>query len=214
MGLLIRAYKRDTYQISGPSWLDSEAYDIAVSIPAGTTKEQYRQMLQNLLIERFHMVLHHESRDLPSYELLVAKRGPKLKETTVVETAKPSSESGPLKTDENGFPILDRPTVAMRMTSGPKGPSAHLTAKAQPLSVLASMLSGQMHAPVDDKTALAGKYDFTLEFVPEGFAPSSDDSGAPLMAAIQEQLGLKLEAKKVPTDVLVIDKADKVPTAN
>jgi uncharacterized protein (TIGR03435 family) len=214
MGLLIRAYRLDTFQIAGPSWLDSEAYDITVSIPAGTTKEQYRQMLQNLLIERFHMVLHHETRDLPSYELVVAKRGSKLKETTLVEGAQPAAPPGPFKTDADGFPVLDRATIAMRMTAGPKGPSAHLSAKAQPVSALAGMLRGQVRAPVVDKTGLTGKYDFTLEYAPQGFATAGDDAAPPLEAAIQEQLGLKLEAKKVPTDVIVIDKADKVPTAN
>jgi uncharacterized protein (TIGR03435 family) len=72
--------------ISGPNWIDSEKYDVEVKIPPGTTKEQYQKMFQNLLTERFKLMLHHETRVLPAYELVVAKDGPKFKESAPAES--------------------------------------------------------------------------------------------------------------------------------
>ena len=71
--LLVRAYGVDFEQISGPSWIDSVQYTVIANVPAGTTKEQLRLMLQRLLRERFHLALHYEVKDFPAYELVVAK---------------------------------------------------------------------------------------------------------------------------------------------
>jgi len=79
--LLARAYGVQDYQISGPGWLESERYDIVAKVPEGATKEQFQAMLQNLLAERFKLTLHHETKELPQYALVVAKNGPKLKES-------------------------------------------------------------------------------------------------------------------------------------
>src|SRR5262249_3697028 len=78
--VLMTAYDVKDYQISGPGWLGSERYDIIAKVPPGTTKEQLRLMLQNLLAERFQVSLHHESKELPMFALVVAKGGPKMKE--------------------------------------------------------------------------------------------------------------------------------------
>src|SRR5579862_9137335 len=78
--LLMVAYRVDENQISGPGWLDSQRYAIVAKVPAGSTREQLLVMLQNLLAERFHLALHHEMKDFPAYELVIAKGGLKLKE--------------------------------------------------------------------------------------------------------------------------------------
>jgi uncharacterized protein (TIGR03435 family) len=236
MNLLIRAYDVQPFQVTGPSWLDAERYDVVAKVPPGTTKEQFRTMLQNLLAERFHVALHHESKEVQGYELVAGKNGPKLKPSedvvdSSVPAGPPPGPPGPPKTDARGFPQLERPGLIMMMRIVDKAPIAHLTARAQPLSALVQMLSNQLHRPVVDKTGLTGKYDFTLEFTPEGGgfgpgpggppAPSAQgpldalvNSGPTMQSAVQEQLGLKLEPKKAPLDMLIVDRADKVPTEN
>lgn len=129
----------------------------------------------------------------------------------------------------------------MMMTMSPNGPMARMVGKAQTLSQLAAMLGNQLNHPVIDKTGLTATYDFVLEFAPDfrgggmpggvvlgpgplpGPPPGGDASqtpspsepnGASLVAALQQQLGLRLVSNKAPLDVLVIDKAEKVPTEN
>lgn len=152
----------------------------------------------------------------------------------------PSGVGGfePPKLDKNGIPQLNAPGLIMMMTMGPSGPTARMVGKAQTTERLADMLGNQMNQPVVDKTGLTGKYDFVLEFAPEmngrmmppGLPPggppapppgndtaplnASEPNGATLTTALQQQLGLKLVGTKSPLDVLVIDKAEKVPTEN
>jgi uncharacterized protein (TIGR03435 family) len=147
---------------------------------------------------------------------------------------------GPPKLDKNGFPQLPGPGIIMMMTMGPNGPNSRMVGRAQTLEQLANILGNQLNRPVVDKTGLTGKYDFTLEFAPEpgsipappggmgrgpeiprggGDGPSqipgaNDPSGLTLVGALQQQLGLRLQPAKAPLDVLVIDRADKVPTEN
>src|SRR5262249_33875225 len=96
-------------QIRGPGWLDTEKYDVAANVPPGTTKAECQQMLQNLLIERFRMVVHHETKMLSVYELVVAKNGSKLKESAVNASNLDTSPAGTLtkiEKDGDGFPLL------------------------------------------------------------------------------------------------------------
>lgn len=245
MGLLTRAYNVRNYQVTGPSWLDSERYEITAKVPPGATKEQANIMLQNLLAERFHLTLHHETKEFTGYELVVGKNGSKLKETSpedaAIDQSLPSAPfaNGPPKPDANGFIPLDRPGMVTMMRMSQKGGmAAHMTARAQPLSRFLDTLGNELKRPVVDKTGLTGKYDFTLEYAPENSgmvmmngapppppppgagqvqaqaAEASDDLEPNLMTAIQQQLGLRLDSKKIQLDVLIIDHADKVPTDN
>lgn len=219
--LLITAYSVEGYQISGPDWLGTERYDVAVTLPSGATKEQVNVMWQNLIAERFGVVLHHESKEFQVEELVIAKNGPKLKESTEDPNATPPDGPPVLKNGELVGPGL----VTTIMMGGPR-PTAHSVAKAQPLSKLTTMLGNTLHRPVLDKTGLTGKYDFTLDFMPDlpGVAPLSpppanpandaSEPGPDLTAAVQQQLGLRLVVSKAKLDVLVIDKAQKVPTEN
>lgn len=242
--LLINAYDVQRYQVIGPDWLDSERYDVMAKVPQGATKEQARVMLQNLLAERFKMKLHHESREMKLDELVVGKNGPKLKASTDDPKAAaepPQGPPSPPKMDKNGAPQLDRPGMITMIRPGQGGAfAAHLTARGQPMSSLVRMLSNELRHPVSDKTGLTGIYDFNLDFAPEnmpglmmpmgppgGGPPGGAAGGAPggvadaaseplltLPAAVQQQLGLRLESKKGPVDVLVIDSAEKTPTEN
>ena len=237
--LLYTAFAVRPDQISGPDWLDSEVFDIAAKIAAGTTKEQANAMLQNLLIERFKITFHLTTRDLPGYELTVAKNGAKLKEVPEAAPSPDATSPKPEKRfqvdlDAKGFPIIPEGRsgiVAMRNKDGLNRMTCHACSIAELISRITVDLAVPMGSPVSpyamagrvvDKTELNGKYDFHLEYsgglVGAALQPLSVDdqavSGPDLFTALEKQLGLRLEKTKVPLDVLVIDHADRVPTEN
>ena len=174
-------------------------------------------MLQRLLADRFHLALHRETKELQGYELVRSKNEPKLKHSTedgpnVVPTEAP-------KTDAKGFPQLSAPGLVLMEGLRGKAVVSFLTARAQPIAALTELLSNEFRLPVTDMTGLTGKFDFTLEFAPQapGALPpenAPEESAANLVNAVPEQLGLKLEAKKIPVDMLIVDRADKIPTEN
>jgi uncharacterized protein (TIGR03435 family) len=171
--LLTTAYNVKNYQISGPSWLDSERFDITATMPPNTTKEQFQIMLQNLLADRFQMSVHREKKELPMYSLVVTKAG-KLKESTTT-TAPPDADAGPPlpppglpKIGSDGFPVMpaamtSRPGLFMMMMPG----RARFLAVAQSMEDLANRLSNHLNRPVVDNTGLTAKYDFTLTYAPD-----------------------------------------------
>jgi bla regulator protein blaR1 len=229
--LIKSAYGVEDNQISGePGWVKSDRYDIEAKMDGATAqalgkldRDQRRvvaeKMLQALLADRFKLVIHRETKELPVYALLVAKNGPKL------------HESKPGETYPNGMKGIDgRPAGAgMMMMRGNGGP---LTGQGIPIANLAHILSMQLGRTVIDKTGLTGKYDFTLQWTPDesqgpmmggpgpgpggqgpGGAPPPDTSGPSIFTAIQEQLGLKLESEKGPVEIIVIDHVEK-PSEN
>jgi uncharacterized protein (TIGR03435 family) len=177
----------------GPDWLDSELYDlVAKAESADANPEQIKVMLQALLADRFKLAVHRETKELPVYTLVVAKNGSKLQEakaerTNVTNTA----EAGRI---QMGF-------------------------QKHSLAVLVNFLANMLGSPVLDKTGLTGVYDFKLEWAPDlprrpnGDAPMLNgvpvESGPDIFAALQEQLGLRLERKKGPAEVLIVDHAEK-----
>jgi uncharacterized protein (TIGR03435 family) len=247
--LLTTAYGLKRYQINGPNWLNSDRFDIVAKIPAETTKEQYKLMLQNLLAERFKLILHHETKELPTYALVVGKGGPKMKlsEEEPSAASKEAAASSPPppppppspglpdrpRMDADGFPVLPpgmrKVTVNMMNTKTGRN---RMLASHESMTHLAEMLSNQLGRPVMDETGLKGLYDFTLEYAPgesmgpmgsappppggeNGAATTTGSPDAPdLFSAIQAQIGLKLQPKKGPVDLLVIDRLEKVPTEN
>jgi uncharacterized protein (TIGR03435 family) len=174
------------YELSGPAWLDTEKFDIAAAFPMETSRERVREMLQTLLAERFSLKMHRENIKLPSYALVVAKRGPKL---TAASTA------------SDGAFIFG---------------ADHVTVRAFSISGLADRLSGpvfKLDRPVVDMTGIKGVYDFTLNWAPDD-ASVDGRSGASIFTALQEQLGLRLKAQKIAFRILVVDHADRVPANN
>jgi uncharacterized protein (TIGR03435 family) len=221
--LLVRAYAlvdRDQ-QVSGPAWIDSEHYDLAVTMPASTTEAQFQQMLRNLLAERFKLVVHHDSKMLPVYELVVGRNGHKLKES--VET--PKTDAPPAgtfdKKDKDGFYITPPGYGGVAMNMGP-GPSGEVTQNwifgRQTMTQFAGFLKGTVGRNVIDKTGLAGPYDFRLYYEPQRAGTAADTiPDVPRLTvfdAVQQQLGLRLADAKAPFDLVVVDSGDKVPTEN
>lgn len=212
----------DWDQFSGPDWLASEYYYIDAKVPPGTTKEQLRLMWQSLLAERFHLRTHLATKEFTVYELSVAKGGSKLRR----------SGEGPAK-QEPGFPV---PAAGSRHGMSMVPPrnvrqtfrSFSMAEFIQMLAWTVSAESSQVYpgymtlGKVVDKTGLDGTYDFTLEFAgrfqsgayPAPLPDGQLDTAPDLFTALQQQLGLKLEEKKAPLNVLVVDHVDRVPTEN
>ena len=181
------AYDLKDYEISGPDWIKNDnRYDIIANAP-GASENQMRLMLQTLLIDRFQMKVHRETKNLDVYALLPGKGSPKVKVATPDE-----------------------------QTSLGAAPGSGAMFTKQPISRLTFMLTRRMDRPVIDLTGLKGLYDFTLDLSGLGFNgnPPQDTSAPSIFTTVQENLGLRLEAQKAPIQMLIVDHAEKVPTAN
>lgn len=192
------AWNVKDFQVSGASgWMDSERYDIDAVAAEPFKKDEYREMLKALLADRFGLVIHSETQDKQGYALVVAKNGSKLR-----------------------TPVED-PSIHFSRT-----PSGDTTLKAPNVTMaqLASALSMQLSAIVVDKTGIDGRFDASFQWTPDqpmrlksgdpAPAPPPDATPGPsIFTAIQERLGLRLESRKVPTEVIVIDHANR-PSEN
>ncbi len=199
--LISYSYGMQAKQIlNEPSWASTDKFDIEgqPDLPGRPTPEQSRSMIRKLLAERFKLTIHRDKKELSVYALEPARSGPKLTK----------SEGAPNGPRNLFFRDLGRLTVH----------NAAMTDFSQ------MMQSAVLDRPVIDRTGLTGRYDFTLNWTPDEsqfggmgmkVPPPSDAADAPpaLYTAIQEQLGLRLEATKAPADVIVIDKVEK-PTEN
>jgi uncharacterized protein (TIGR03435 family) len=212
--LLARAYKVKPGEISGPGWLGSERYTIEAKLPPGTDEGRLRLMLQKLLTERFQITLHREVKDTPVYRLKVAKNGPKLKPATELPHYQNQDEERAAmrqQVEENLAKAIAAREVNARL--GIRGPSRSFGLARATTERFAGVLSGNLDRPVKDMTQLEGEYSFHLEWTPDS-GMHDDASGVSIFTAIQEQLGLRLEAGNEPIELLVIDKAEKAPTSN
>jgi uncharacterized protein (TIGR03435 family) len=173
------------FQISGPALIDDEKYEIGARTAAPATPGELRLMLRNLLEERFKLGLHRESKDVPVYALAPARKGPKLH---------------PAASEESGWSKLP-------------GGGLRLSFRRSTVAQLAEFLSTLIFVdrPVVDASGLAAAYDFTLDL--REVADSADAARPSLGTLLEEQLGLKLEARKAPFTVLVVDRVE-LPTAN
>jgi uncharacterized protein (TIGR03435 family) len=227
--LITRAYNVQNFQIvGGPDWLTSERYDITAKAPEGSTSPgQSNLMLQSLLADRFKLVLHRETRQLPVYFLVKARDdgrlGPALAPAAVDCSAGRGRAGGgpppPTAPPPGGGPAPVAPAPGgCRFMFAP----GRLTVAGQPIDAVANALGAQLGRPVIDKTGLAGAYDFELTFTPEGRGmpvgppppgapelPPIDPNAPSIFTALQEQLGLKLESGRGPVEVLVIDSAQR-----
>ena len=202
--LLTRAYQVRYIQFEGPSWLTSAQFDITAKVPPGATKEQFNLMLQDFLMQRFHVTLHHETKSFSAYNLVVEKRGVKLKQSDpeVSRYAKLASQNplAGLLGMKNYGGIIPRPGGFLINGGG------------LPIGNLASIVESVINVPVLDKTGLTGFYDFEIEFAADDAAGSS--ALPSIFTALENEAGLKLEAVKAPFDVIVIDHIDMTPDEN
>jgi len=201
--LIALAYQVRPSEISGgPAWIVSDKYDVnGKAADSNVNADQSRFMLQRMLEDRFKLMVHRETKEMPVYVLLPAKNGLKVqaaKEGSCVESSNsPRTSTSP--------PICGS---IILMTNGIAG-------RKMSMAQLANSLSGIVGPPVIDKTGYAGYFDFQLEFsreltaVQANVATPADTSEPSIFTALQEQLGMKLEATKGPVEVLVIDRAER-----
>ena len=178
-------------QIEAPAWMDSATFDVVVNVPPGATRDQANLMLQNLLADRFQLKVHRSTRELPIYALVVAKNGPKLQVS--VDDPNAPKPRGTLWSGGRKKFEFDKWTMAK----------------------FAEALESDVDRPVVDMTGLKGTYDIRLEFAETRPGFGAPDPQAPeLFTALTEQLGLRLESRRGPVAVLVVDSALRQPTEN
>jgi uncharacterized protein (TIGR03435 family) len=187
--LIAKAYDVRPDQIDGPEFLDTERFDVVAKSETVPNTSQFLEMMQALLADRFKLTLHRESREGRAYALVVAKGGIKIK---------------PVEPDGNSS------------TNNRRG---ELEAKGVSMARFAETLS-RLGLTVVDQTGVEGVFDFKLSYDPSSTRPTTDasdatgDAGPSIFTALQEQLGLKLESRKVPIEYLVIDHIERVPAEN
>ena len=215
MMLLLQSYRIPDYRIVGvPAWARSARYDILAKADGDPPPEQMQQMARSLLAQRFRLSAHMETRDQDGFALVPARRdgglGPQLLRSSIDCAARSAAQ-------RRGQPLPPPPPAA---NGGPvctarTGPGT-LTSGAMTMELLALSLSLAMGRPVVDKTGLAGDYEFALTYAPESRpragiddTTARPDDAASIFTAVQEQLGLKLEAQRNPADFLVVDRLER-----
>jgi uncharacterized protein (TIGR03435 family) len=221
--LIVIGWRIQPFQISGgPGWLDSAHYDISAKSENSFKQGELPLMIQSLLADRFQLTIHHETKELPIYALVMARKdgklGPGLTESkeggcTPRDLSKPPPPLEPGKP-----PALGCGNMMMQPRL--------LRAVSVPVAQVIPMLSRFLGRPVVDKTGLTAKFDIRLEWTPDEIQlaqlqlppdapkpPPSEIAGPSIFTAIQQQLGLKLESQKGPVEIIVIDRVER-PSEN
>jgi uncharacterized protein (TIGR03435 family) len=182
------AYHLQAVQVVGPAWLDSSRYDIVAKASGETAPEQLRRMTQTLLAQRFQLTFHRDTREMPAYVVTVAKGGHKMK---------PSVGEGEMQIKPTGKGL----TVGF----------THVT-----LAQFAEFAASPLQGVVVDQTGLQGAWDFTLD--PSSFMMTQpadrEDAINMIIQALNEQLGIKIDQKKVSAEIFIVDRAEKIPVEN
>ncbi len=180
--LISMAYGMPEFRIfGGPSWIQSDHYDIQAKASAPAGLEEMQKLVQSILVDRFKLSLRREEREMGTLELIVAKGGPKL------DAPKPGGRNNA----RDGV----------------------ITATNAPIEFIASMLTQQQGKTVVNKTGIEGRFSYELKWTPDGKGTGAEADTVSLFTAIQEQLGLKLEARKQPIAVIVVERVYR-PTDN
>ena len=214
--------------IGAPSWIDADRYDIEATVKCSGSApppEQLQLMIRSMLEDRFQLKAHMETRELPIYNLVVTRDGPKLKQSedqTPLALPAPLQACSPVNTPQGPQPPPPAAPGSLprgRLAIIPNPNGLTVVQGTVPIANLAEALEIQVGRPVIDKTDIKGLYDFKFTFSPEGLkgtplgaVPPAVDPGPSLFSVIQE-FGLRLESTKGPVGVLVVDSVQK-PTAN
>jgi uncharacterized protein (TIGR03435 family) len=182
------AYRMQAIQVIGPSWMDTDRYDLAARAAGPASNDDLRKMMQTLLADRFKLEYHTESKVLPAYVITVAKTGHKLKQ---------SEGEGEMKVE----PARGKLGVSF----------SHMT-----LAQLVEFTSSELQAVVVDETGLKGSWDFTLDMSRFASAPisSRDEAIDVIIQTVNDQLGIKIDEKKATAEMLIVDHADRAPIQN
>jgi uncharacterized protein (TIGR03435 family) len=229
------------YQVAGPEWMKTDRWDILAKLPEGASKDQVPEMLQALLADRFKLRVHKETRVQRVLALVVDKPSPLLKEAGPPADAFPADAKGrELASTSQGqvresadfrtLTLFGGSLGPVRVTMlGDEGREVRVELNVT-MALLAEMLSSVAERPVVDMTGLVGRYQAPLEMpegdqkailrfgmgfgkMPEADGPSADRPGDSIFGALKK-LGLKLEPRSAPLQMLVVDALEKTPTAN
>ena len=185
MDMVTDAFRVQAREVVGPDWLNSVRYDILAKLPEGAKEEQIPEMLQSLLVERFGLKMHEESKEMSMYALTVGKAGSKMKKAEEVGGTSTNSTNG----------------------------RVHMTAKTT-MDNFAKSLSGRLDRPVVDQTGLEGAWELQLDYLADGAENAAADALPSIYTAVQDQLGLKLNPAKGPVRMVVVDHIDRAPAEN
>jgi uncharacterized protein (TIGR03435 family) len=227
---LAMAYQVKGYQITGPDWIASDRFDLSAKLPAGATSDQIPAMLQSFFEDRFQLKLHREKKDLPVYALVV-KPPLKLQESAPDAAGAPPTQNGSRNVSASGSAA----GVSVDLGNGSYYTFADgkFEIKRVTMDTLARQLERYVDRPIIDVTGLKGTYDLRLNVTqedyqtmliraavnsgvvlpPQALQVLDNGSIASLMDGLQ-QLGLKMDARKAPLDMLVVDRISKSPTEN
>jgi uncharacterized protein (TIGR03435 family) len=223
------AYQVKAHQVSAPTWTTTERYDIQAKLPESGTRGQVPAMLQTLLAERFQMKIHRETREFTVLALVEAKGGHKLKPSAAdaEPTAAAPQIKGGISVSPDGTQTRSGVGGDSRVTPGPGG-AEHIETKKMSMKSLAEFLNRYCERPVVDMTGVAGLFDAEFDVSGEELRTAARAHGAvirtpteeasepsgPTLKSSLDKLGLRLETRKAPAEVIVIDSAEKVPTEN
>jgi uncharacterized protein (TIGR03435 family) len=225
--LLAMAYRVKIYQLSGPDWVANERYDINGKIPPGVSPEKLPEMTQSLLAERFGLKVHREKKEMPVYVLLMGKPPLRLKDSVIDKDAPPPTSFTSTGTGSAQGIAINLGNGASFSFAGGKFEAKKVTAPQ-----IAGVLERFSDRPVMDLTELKGTYDFEFNVSPEEtqtlmihaavaagvqLPPQAlrllEGGGNPIESGA-DQLGLKIDGRKMAVEIIVIDQIQKTPTDN
>jgi uncharacterized protein (TIGR03435 family) len=208
--MMLWAWRIHDFQlIGGPGWIEKDRYDVAAKAPADANLQQRQLMVQSLLEDRFRLALHREIKELPIYNLTLAKSGLRIQ---------PIKNGSCIEPDPKNPGFAPGKTLMDYCGSGGFGKGL-MEGSSATMTELAESLSNVVVRTVVNKTGVEGRFRYQVEFAPEGTSTAENGGPPPpadapsIFTAIQEQLGLKLDSARGPVEVLVIDRAEK-PSAN
>ena len=214
--LILRAYGLWASQLSGPVWMDAARFDVSAKLPPNAKPEQLPEMLQHMLADRFGLKIHRETKIMPVFSLETAKGGARMKRGPDDDplAISPGGKTEAARIERTGL-MLDRiwgmgEDLGLRML--PTNGNLRIEFTKMPMAALTQILASYLRAPVVDETGLAGNYQAVLEF---SVAEMERDEAPPnsLLAAV-ERLGLRLERRKAPVEIFVVDNVVRTPVAN
>ena len=225
--LILRAWELTSMALSAPNSIDDVRYSITAAVPPHTTKHDFNLMLQQLLADRIALVVHHETREQPVFEMVIARSGLKLRPAEPLPAGISANDppAPRLIRDQSGNMVLPPGRPASVIGALPGG-MYRLSVRMHPVSDIAGWLEWNLKRRVIDKTGLTGLYDYTVDYAPDTVAnprsglpepAKSADAASPnpdFVEAVRQQLGLTLQSARAKVDVLLVDSFRKTPIEN